>query len=196
MQEELRYALNWREYIQHLEDQGLKIDLQERAFFSRYEKIRLEEDFFLTFFEFQNEIRQMLDVISKEREIPLTVWESIFREAEKVREVVRPHPAPVRSIGPEDLNELDFRKQVAAETYRSFLLGELRSLIVGRRIFRCRKCPECNRYFYDNTKNGNKVYCRSQTCGNRAKQRNFQKRRNSDRLQGSLDFYLDGDGQG
>ena len=119
----------------------------------------------------------MLEAVCETRTIPFRVWETVFREAENLTEIVTPVQDVRDDVSEEQLQDLEFEKRTTAETYRGFLLGELKDQIVDKRVFRMRKCPECNLFFMDNTRNGNKVYCSSASCGNRAKQRAFQLRK-------------------
>lgn len=190
VQDEERYNLNWKEYSDLLKSKGFDVSPQVRPFFNRYQAARPDKEFFHKFMIFQDEIKEILDTIAGGRSIPLELWQSLFREAEKIGEFVLPKPEVKGPIREEDLQNLTFEKHVTAETYRAFLYGELRRLIVERKIFRLRKCPECNVYFYDGTKNGRKIYCNIQVCGNKAKQRAWQRRRAEKiaKVQPSLDF--------
>ena len=187
IQEEERFSLNWPEYVEHLQERGIRIVPESRAFFKRYQAPKPDLVFFNDFERFQNEFRKILDEICEGKAISLESWQTIFREAERIGEMIIPNPAVKRPVSESDLQELSFEKHITAETYRAFLFGQLRDLIVGRKLFRLRKCPECGVYFFDNTKNGSKIYCNAQLCGNRAKQRQFQKRQSrADANQGSL----------
>ena len=190
VQEEERFVLNWKEYLQVLRHKGIKTDHESRSFMQRYAMPRPDQDFFRRFNRFQEEIREVLTVISQERVIQPDVWNTIFRESEKLGEVITTNPQITKPVTEETLSSLKFEKQVSAETYRAFLFGQIRDLILSRKVFRIRRCPECEIFFMDSTRNANKVYCSIKTCGNRAKQRAFQQRRaeKERRNQSALEF--------
>jgi len=190
VQEENRFVLNWKEYSRHLKESGLDPDPACRPFFSRYEAPRPDMQFIDQLLGLQAEVREVLDRISGEQVIPLEFWQTIFREADKLTETVVPKPAVRSDVSEDLLKYLIFEKSVTSETYRAYLYGELRDMILGKKIFLIRKCPECGVYFLDQTKNRSKVYCNSETCGNRAKQRAFSERRRAReaRFQQPIDF--------
>ena len=192
-----RFALNWPEYTDLLRKEGLDVDSPSRWFFSRYEPPRPDRDFFDDLIKVQTEVREILNVISRDRLIPVEVWKTTFREAERLTEIFVPVPQVESAVHEEDLKAMVFEKSVMAETYRAFLLGELKDLIVSKQVFRIRKCPECGIFFMDQTKNQRKVYCSPASCGNRAKQRAFNARRRS-QVKPADDFpqqHLEFDGQ-
>jgi len=194
VQDETRYVLNWSEYLAELKQNGLMDDERDRAYFSRYRTPRAGQEVFVNFQNFQTEIREILDMISQEKVIPFETWQTIFREALKVQAIIQPVPQVQGMIHEADLDRLRFEKKASAETYRAYLYAELRDLIVSKKVFRLRKCPECRNYFYDQTKNGKKIYCSAQSCGHRAKQKAANHRKSADRKapadnQGALDFF-------
>jgi len=183
-----RYVLNWPEYIGILEQKRLGLNRPSRDLFSKYEIPRPDQDVFISLNKLQAEIREILDVICLTKTIPLNVWETIFRQADHLKEVFFTDPPVEGCITEDDFQSLDFKKYIKAESYRTCLFGELRNLIVDKTVFRLRKCPECSAYFLDRTKNGSKVYCSSQSCGNRAKQRAYYRRqRDKVKAQAELD---------
>jgi hypothetical protein len=190
VQEEERFVLNWKDYLQVLRHKGIKTDHESRSFMQRYAMPRAEHDYFRRFTRFQDEVRDLLATISRDRVIQPDVWNTIFRESEKLGEVITTNPLVTKPVTEEDLGSLKFEKQVSAETYRAFLFGQIRDLILSRKVFRIRQCPECEVFFMDSTRNANKVYCSIKTCGNRAKQRAFQQRRaeKERRNQSALEF--------
>ena len=190
VQEEERFVLNWKEYLQELRQKGIKTDHESRSFMQRYAMPRPDQDYFRRFKRFQDEIREILTKISDERAIQPDVWNTVFRESEKLGEVITTNPPVTKPVTEDDLGSLKFEKQVSAETYRAFLFGQIRDLILSRKVFRIRRCPECDFFFMDSTRNANKVYCSIKTCGNRAKQRAFQQRRaeKERRNQSALEF--------
>ncbi|MEW6262943.1 MAG: CGNR zinc finger domain-containing protein [Thermodesulfobacteriota bacterium] len=169
IQEEERYALNWREYLNCLEGLDIEVNVETRPFFHRYQNPRPDTDFFHTFMIFQKELQEMLDDIIRTGTIPLAAWQTIFRESEKISEVVVPRTRIDQDVRPEDLTGIRFEKLVTADTYRAFLFGRLRDLIISRQVFRLKKCPECRKYFLDVSKNGKRKYCSAQECGRKAK---------------------------
>ena len=173
VRDEIRYKLNWTQFLDRLREAGLQLNPDDRPFFSRYQMPRPDDQFFRQFLGFQDEIKSLLATISERRAIPLAAWEAVFREAERVGEVVVPHPPVKKDITEQDLGRLAFQKSITAESYRALLYGQLRGLIISRRIFRLRKCLECGTFFLDDTRRGNKRYCSAATCANRAKQRAF-----------------------
>ena len=175
--DEERFVLNWAEYQAELEANRLKPSPGTRPFYDRYSSPRQDDTTFKDLIKFQLEIIKLLRQITDSNTVPFEAWETIFREAEKRKQIVLADPPVRKAVGPEDLEQIKFTKHVIAESYRAVLFGELRDLILSRRVFRLRCCPECGLFFMDHTRNASKVYCSSAICGNRAKQRAFHQRR-------------------
>ena len=91
------------------------------------------------------------------------------------------------AIGPDELSRLTFKREIRTDLYRPYLFLALRDLIVAREVFRLRRCPECQVFFFDDTKNGRKKYCNPTACGNRAKQRAFRRRLSAGKADGSVE---------
>ncbi len=176
VREEFRYTLNWSDYIDFLQREEIVIRPQSRDFFPQFQTIRQNERFFYEFKDLQAEIRNVLNVIIETKSIPLDIWHTVFKEAESLNEAIRPDPPILDDILEDDLADIEFVRYTTAESYQAFLYGQLRGLIIDKTIFRLRKCPECQRYFIDRTRRGNKIFC-SPACGNRDKQRAFVQRR-------------------
>ena len=154
--EEDRYALNWHEYLGHLKDEGILIDPDSREFFQRYQMPRPEMDFFNQFQNFQNEIRSIFKSINGKQSIDLDTWQTIFRESEKVGESIIIKPAVEKTVYPEDLENLHFERRITAETYRAFIFGQLRQLILDKKLFQIRLCQGCLKYFLESPKSKNR----------------------------------------
>jgi hypothetical protein len=84
---------------------------------------------------------------------------------------------------------MTFDRSSTADDYRGLMYGQLRDLIVQKKIFRLKKCPECQEIFLDRTKGGHKVYCYSEFCVARARHRALRRVR-EDRNQARFGFSL------
>ena len=178
IREEERFFLNWTEYIQELEKVGVDFASRPQGLIDRYDGQRTDPGSFSDLLRFQESFRDILDDICLTRTIPENLWTEVFRGSEEMNEVVKPVQEVLRPVGIEELSGLTFKREVRAEVYRFYIYAGLKNLIVGKQIFRLRRCPECRLFFFDVTKNGRKKYCNPKTCGNRAKQRAFARRRN------------------
>ena len=167
IQMEERFVLNWADYLAALKEEGIVVDTQARKFFARYAALRPDREFFQDFQLFQGELRSILDTICETKTIPLETWHLVFREAEKTRQKFITNPPVTREVTAPELREMVFERCVESETYRAFLFGELSSAIAGKKVFRIRKCPLCNRYFFDDSKNGRRIYCSAEFGGSR-----------------------------
>lgn len=70
-----------------------------------------------------------------------------------------------------------YKQYLIAEKYHDKIFWQLKELIYAQESRRIKRCPECQRFFFDFTKNRSKIYCSSRTCGNRLKQRAFYQRK-------------------
>lgn len=181
VQDEVRYVLNWRDYCDYLINTGCASDLEERPFYSRYSMPRQAEKYFDTFLEFQNEMRRIIESISNDKCIPVDLWKAIFKEAEKVEEIVKPEEEIDRPVTRDMLQSLKFKRSIVAETYRQVLFSQLKDLIITRKIFRLKQCPECNAYFLDRSRGGTRKYCRNEICGRSARSR-IQKMKRAEKI--------------
>ncbi|MFH1138088.1 MAG: CGNR zinc finger domain-containing protein [Pseudomonadota bacterium] len=177
IRDEERFFLNWGEYVEALGRVGGGLGAQAKELGERYDGRRMDRGAFEDLLKFQERFREILDHICRARTIPPDIWAEIFRENSGLREVVKPIDDVFTSVGPAELAGLAFRREIRTGLYRHFLFASLRDLIVARKIFRFRRCPECRKFFFDETKNGRKIYCSPTSCGNRAKQRAFTRRR-------------------
>ena len=165
IQIEERFVLNWSDYLARLNEEGGGIDIESRQFFARYAAPRPDQEFFKDFKSFQGEMRSILDTICETKTIPLDTWQLIFREAEKTHQKVIARPPVTSDVKEAGLRELVFDKCVEAETYRAFLFGNLLGAITAKKVFRIRKCPLCSQYFFDESKNGRRIYCSAEFGG-------------------------------
>jgi hypothetical protein len=177
IQDEKRYTLNWKDYTTYLDKKGVRINLSMRSFLAKYAIPRTNTDIFNDLIGFQKELIELIDFICINGRIPYESWIMIFREAEKAREIILPGRQVNSDVSEKDLLDMEFNKELSAESYRSFLFGQLRNLIVRRLVFRIKKCPECQAYFVDQTRNGAKVYCTNRPCAHRARLRELQRRK-------------------
>lgn len=176
VEEANRYVLNWKEYLDALEEKGIVVVASARQFISRYQTPRSDVNHFQKCYRLQEEIREILDWIAQSRSIPKPLWETVFREAAQLREAVRPESPCSGPITEDNIDRIIFQRHIQTDSYRTYLYGQFCEQLIQKLIFRFRKCPECGLYFMDGTKNRSKLYCSSRSCGNRAKQRAFYRR--------------------
>jgi hypothetical protein len=188
IQMEERFVLNWSDYLAKLNAEGITVDTQSRQFFARYAASRPDREFFQDFKSFQTELRSILDTICETKTIPLETWQLIFREAAKTHPKIVAIPAVTREITESGLRELVFDRCVEAENYRAFLFRELLGVITVKNVFRIRKCPRCGKYFFDNSKNGRRVYCSAEFGGSRKAEEKESSEKHQTLDQTSFDF--------
>ena len=129
-----RYSLNWKEYQNKLAEGGIKSDIQSRPLFSRYTALKPDSIFFDELIAFQQELRQLLMGILAERKIAQSVWQRIFKDSDGLAVFIEP-VGPAGDWSQEDVANLKFNYNFDAETYRAFITGLVRELIINKEIF-------------------------------------------------------------
>ncbi|MDR1922203.1 MAG: hypothetical protein LBS31_10760 [Candidatus Adiutrix sp.] len=128
-----RFVINWREYQDVLEAMGLKASLEDRPLFQRYISHKPDEDFFKDLVAFQAELKSLLARVAQERTMPASFWKRVFRDTNGLPMIVEPDSDG--DLSPKKLAAMRFNYVFSADSYRLFILAEVRGLIINKRIF-------------------------------------------------------------
>lgn len=115
---------------------------------------------------------------ASDQKLRIGMINDLFYSASAIPQIVThaEDPSPHFHYTLEDASYVDHIKGITA-----YALGRLTIMGEWDRIRTCAR-EDCNRAFFDTSRNGKRLYCNSQTCGNRAHAARYRDRRATEQV--------------